>query len=423
MRLLNKTILYYLLAMIPLLAIAGFYMFNKFSDELDQRSDNELINDEIQWIRYIRAEAMNGTTFFLKTPDLAIFPVDAAATEFPSISDSYSYNQELNINTPYRVLSHVVSINGVSYQLMIRKSQEQKIVLVRNLTRMMVLVFIGLFIATLIFNWLISERLWKPFRASLNKIKSVELQKMEAIHFEETNTREFNELNASLNYMTRRMHRDYVNMKEFTENAAHEMQTPIAVVQSKLELLLQDSNLHNEQADSIAQASEALNRLSKLNQGLLLLAKIENNQFESVEQVDLAGVMQKYLRQFDELIKDKQLVVTADLQKSFLVKLHPFLADSLASNLLGNAIKYNLPGGTLVLTSTGNTLSIENSSAGGALDTNTLFQRFHSSNGQDDSSNGLGLAIVKKIAENNGLNVSYKNTNARHVFTIQAVHQ
>ena len=179
MRLLSKTILYYLLATIPLLVIAGFFLFTKFSDELDQRSDNELINDEIQWIRYIRAEAMNGTTFFLKTPDLSIFPVDAGPSEFPTITDSYSYNQELNLNTPYRVLSHVVSINGISYQLMIRKSQEQKIVLVRNLTRMMLLVFIGLLIVILVFNWLISARLWKPFRDSLNKIKSVELEKIE----------------------------------------------------------------------------------------------------------------------------------------------------------------------------------------------------------------------------------------------------
>ena len=419
MKLLSKTIWYYLLAMIPLLAIAGFYMFSKFSDELDQRSDNELISDEIQWIRYIRAEAMNGTTFYLKTPDLSIFPVDAGATEFPTISDSYSYNQELNINTPYRVLSHVVSINGINYQLMIRKSQEQKIALVRNLTRMMLMVFIGLFIATLIFNWLISERLWKPFRASLNKIKSVELQKMEAIHFEETNIKEFNELNSSLNYMTRRMYRDYVNMKEFTENAAHEMQTPIAIVQSKLELLLQDSNLHDEQAASIAQASEALNRLSKLNQGLLLLAKIENNQFESAEQVDLTAVFLKYLRQFDELIKDKQLVVDADLQKSFLVQLHPFLADSLASNLLGNAIKYNIPGGALQIITSDHDLIIENSSNTGALNHDTLFERFHSSTAKDISSNGLGLAIVRKIAENHGLKVRYEFRNERHRFSIE----
>ena len=150
-----------------------------------------------------------------------------------------------------------------------------------------------------------------------------------------------------------------------------------------------------------------------------LLAKIENNQFESVEQIDLAAVMQKYLRQFDELIKDKQLVVTAALQQSFPVKMHPFLADSLASNLLGNAIKYNVPGGILVVTSTGNTLSIENTSTGGALEENTLFQRFHAVNGKEDSSNGLGLPIVRKIAENNGLKVSYKNIDGRHVFTIQ----
>jgi len=420
MRLLNKTILYYLIAMIPLLAIAGFYLFDKFSDELDRRSDNELINDEIQWIRYIRAEAMNGTTFFLKTPDLAIFPVDAPATELPGITDSYSYNQELNLNTPYRVLSHVVNINGINYQITIRKSQEQKIALIRNLTRMMLLVLVGLFLATLIFNWMISERLWKPFRASLNKIKTAELQKMEAIHFEETNTTEFNELNASLNYMTGKMYRDYVNMKEFTENAAHEMQTPIAVVQSKLELLLQDANLHDDQARSITQASEALNRLSKLNQGLLLLAKIENNQFEPEGLINLTEIIEKYLNQFDELIKDKEILLHLNNHSAFKTRLHPFLADSLISNLLGNAIKYNVTGGKLIIESSSAELSIANSSAGAALNPATLFTRFQSSDPKNAFSHGLGLAIVKKIADNNGLTIRYLYSDHMHVFSLSA---
>jgi nitrate/nitrite-specific signal transduction histidine kinase len=117
----------------------------------------------------------------------------------------------------------VVSISGNPYQIIIRQSQEQKTALVTDVTRIMVFVFVGLFGATLIFNWAISKRLWKPFRHSLSKIRSAELQKMEAIHFEKTNIQEFNELNSSLNNMTGKMFKDYVNMKEFTENAAHEM--------------------------------------------------------------------------------------------------------------------------------------------------------------------------------------------------------
>lgn len=105
--------------------------------------------------------------------------------------------------------------------------------------------------------------------------------------------------------MTDKIYNDYVNMKEFTENAAHEMQTPIAVVLSKLELLLQDTNLKEEQEQSILQSTKALGQSSKLNKNLLLLAKIENNQFETTEESNLEEVTKKYLQFFDEFIKEK----------------------------------------------------------------------------------------------------------------------
>ncbi len=144
---------------------------------------------------------------------------------------------------------------------------------------------------------------------------------MEAIHFEETNIKEFNELNASLNYMTGKMYKDYINMKEFTENAAHEMQTPVAVVLSKVELLLQDTNLKDEQIQAVLQSTGALRQLSKLNESLLLLAKIENNQFETAEEISLADVTKKYLLLFDEFIKEKQLTLKTTFNDAFTVSL------------------------------------------------------------------------------------------------------
>lgn len=418
MKLLTKTTLYFLAALVPLLAMAGFYLFNQFSKEINYRSDKELISDEMAWTQYLETEAENGTTFILKTPDLSISPTDNAITDYPTITDIYGYSKKGSYKIPYRQLSQVVSISGNPYQIIIRQSQEQKAALVTDVTRIMLFVFVGLFGATLIFNWAISKRLWKPFRHSLNKIRSAELQKMEAIHFEETNTQEFNELNVSLNYMTSKMYKDYVNMKEFTENAAHEMQTPVAVVQSKLELLLQDSNLKDEQVQSILLSVNALRRLSSLNEGLLLLAKIENNQYETTEDISLAAVTKKYLRLFDEFIKEKQLTVKTTFNGEFTTKLHPILADSLITNLLGNAIKYNYDGGSIEIIVSAKNYHISNTSMLKPISSEKLFMRMNSSEDIDERSNGLGLAIVKKIADVNHLHIIYKAQNGRHSFDI-----
>ena len=239
---------------------------------------------------------------------------------------------------------------------------------------------------------------------------------MEAIHFEKTNIQEFNELNASLNYMTGKMYADYVNMKEFTENAAHEMQTPVAVVLSKLELLLQDDNLKDEQVQSILESTTALSRLSKLNEGLLLLAKIGNNQYETTEEIDLAELTKKYLHLFDEFIKEKQLNVKTNFQGNFIINLHPGIAGSLISNLLGNAIKYNYNGGTIEMTISKSDYHISNTSMENPIESEKLFTRLRVSGEGREPSNGLGLAIVKKIIDVNNLLIAYNAKNGIQTF-------
>jgi signal transduction histidine kinase len=417
MRLLTKTTLYFLIAMVLLLFAGGFFLYRQFNKEINHRMDEELITEEVQWIRYLQSEADNGATFILRTAEILIYPVNAPVTEYPTIEDSYAGKGKSKML--YRQLSHVVPVNGIPYQITIRRTQEQKVAMEANVTRIMLFVFAGLFAATLLFNWLISKRIWKPFRQSLQKIREAELQKMEAVHFENTNIIEFNELNTSLNAMANKIHADYVNMKEFTENAAHEMQTPLAVVQSKLELLIQDSNLNDNQVQAIVDSSTALNRLSKLNQSLLLLAKIENNQYETSELTSFTVVTKKYLKLFDELIKDKQLQVNAQFTEDFQKNLHPLLADSLVSNLIGNAIKYNYVDGNISIEVTADKYTISNTSTLPAIDESQLFKRFNKTNRHSDSSNGLGLAIVKKICDTQKLSIRYETPNGMHRFTIQ----
>lgn len=419
MRLLTRTTLYFLLAMVPLLFATGYFLFKQFSNQINEQADKELVYEEVQWIQYLEATTTGNSNFILRSPDLLIYPTEKEPATYPTIATITGTKARENVQIPYRQLTHIVNINGIPYQIVIRKSQEQKIALVANITLIMLVVFAGLFLATLLFNWFISKRIWKPFKDSLNKVRNLELQKIDAIRFEETNTREFNELNRSLNTMVQKIRGDYVNMKEFTENAAHEMQTPLAVAQSKLELLLQDESLNNAQVSSIAQATTALSRLSKLNQSLLLLAKIENDQYRATEELDLSEIVLKYLRLFEEMITVKEISVETKFEGVFKVFLHPFLADSLVSNLLGNAIKYNQQQGTIVIGINDKDFCISNTSPLAEIDTKHLFQRFQTSAKQNDQSTGLGLAIVKKIADNAHLTIRYQNQEGVHSFCLQ----
>ncbi|HEY5370766.1 MAG TPA: HAMP domain-containing sensor histidine kinase [Hanamia sp.] len=420
MKLLTKTTLYFLIAMVPLLGLAGFFLVKQFSKQINYHSDKELISEEIAWIQYLENEVDNGTTVILKTPDLSIFLTDASVTDNPTIININGLGSNED-KIPYRQLSQVVPVSGVAYQVIIRQPQEQKAALVTDVTRIMLFVLIGLFVATLIFNWVISKQLWTPFRHSLNKIRSAELQKMEATHFEKTNIYEFNELNASLNYMTGKISKDYINMKEFTENAAHEMQTPVAVVLSKLELLLQDTNLKDEQVQWVLQSVNALRQLSKLNESLLLLSKIENNQFETKEEINLVEITKKYLQLFDEFIKEKQLTIQTNFNHPFVIKLHPVLADSLIKNLLGNAIKYNYTGGSIEITISKSDYQISNTSMLEPIPSEKLFMRLNTSKQNSETSNGLGLAFVKKIADVNHLHIAYHAENRKHYFDISKI--
>ncbi|MEO6963279.1 MAG: HAMP domain-containing sensor histidine kinase, partial [Puia sp.] len=203
--------------------------------------------------------------------------------------------------------------------------------------------------------------------------------------------------------------------------AAHEMQTPLAVVQSKLELLLQDNNLTDDQVQSILQATTALTRLRNLNQNLLLLAKIENNQYETNLEISLGDVTKKYLRLFDEFVRDKQLIIETDFEKDFKIILHPLLADSLLSNLLGNAIKYNYKGGMVNIKTDRDSYRITNTSLNGPIPREKLFMRFNTSKEPGYSTNGLGLAIVKKIVDTNNLVITYAPETGKTAFLLRRI--
>ena len=189
---------------------------------------------------------------------------------------------------------------------------------------------------------------------------------------------------------------------------------PLAGIRAKVELLMQNENLDENQVPQLTSISESVNRLSRLNQSLLLLSKIENQQFVQVEMVSLRDNLEKQLDNVRELIEAKNLKLKEELTATPKLNIHPYLLDILLSNLFMNAIRHNIDGGFISIKLNGNSLSIENSGKELQVPTAQLFNRFKKGDDAGDSI-GIGLSIIRKICEASGISIDYSSAGKIHL--------
>ncbi|MDX1585524.1 MAG: HAMP domain-containing sensor histidine kinase, partial [Balneolaceae bacterium] len=253
-------------------------------------------------------------------------------------------------------------------------------------------------------GFIVSSRLFKPFRETLRKIKNFNLQSREPIQAQETGVEEFDDLNRFVEVMTEKAIADYRNLKEFAENASHELQTPLAILKGKLELLT-ETELTPEQHEYVEASHRSVKKLSRLSESLALLTKIENHEFTETEEINFTELVEESTKSFEEFIKLNGLTVEKDL-KEVKVEMHPVLADILWTNLFQNAIKHNVKGGSIRISLGDNRLRISNTGEPIDIPTEELFGRFKKADTSSESI-GLGLSIVKRIADQNGFSLNY----------------
>jgi signal transduction histidine kinase len=215
--------------------------------------------------------------------------------------------------------------------------------------------------------------------------------------------------------MTVRAQHDYKDLKTFTENASHELLTPIAVINSKLDTLIQTDNFSERQSKLLTDLYSAVSRLSRLNQSLLLLVKIENRLLTDQQHINLKQLIEEMLLQLEDIFADKQISVSADLEDKELLG-STYLMEILLNNLIINAVRHNHAGGNIIIKLTSVGLIVKNTGHDAALPENKIFTRFHKSSGSDGS--GLGLTISKQICENFGFSLRYQYQSAHHTFII-----
>lgn len=258
----------------------------------------------------------------------------------------------------------------------------------------------------------------------------------------DSDTKEFSRLNTALNRLMTGNMKSYRTQKEFTENASHELQTPLAVFRSKLDILLQQPDLTENQAAIVQDLYQMTDRLSHLNRNLLLLAKMENSQFSREDSFDVVAVLNELLPCLENLAPG--LTVRKDIQVSKLcLKANKSLFESLVNNLIVNAVRHNRPDGEIRVTVTSDSLSVSNTSNEPALDPATIFTRFNhrlsnhrtgvttcaeiesdADNGLEEAGigNGLGLSIVKSICDYHSWQITYSYLPGTHTFTVRFAH-
>ena len=188
----------------------------------------------------------------------------------------------------------------------------------------------------------LSLKIWKPFYNTLDELKEFSHDKIGFKLSSDSQLYEFTELNKVLEKLTEKVISDYQSLKRFTEDASHEIQTPLAVIQSKLETLMQYPDLNKDQAELINSPMYTLLRISKLTQTLLLLTKIANDQFPEKRSINISDLIGEKINMFEDLISGKSLVLDKDIKPECFIDTNFFLAESLVLNLLGNAVKHSI---------------------------------------------------------------------------------
>jgi signal transduction histidine kinase len=318
---------------------------------------------------------------------------------------------------PVRCIDGCITINEKFYRVTINLSLVPTDDLIWSIFALQSILLLFFLLAILLINKRISKTLWHPFYSSLKTIQGFELTQRAFPGFKKSGIDEFDEMNHQIEQLLNKNHKIFLSQKEFTENAAHEMQTPLAIFQGQFENLLQTTPLSEEQAGMIDDMEINNQRLIKLNRSLLLLAKIENGEREIKEFLNVTELTGQLVNSFKSVFQKKQLTVSTRYNGILQANMNRSLLEVLIGNLLSNAERHNIDCGVIRVETNATTFVIRNTGPAKALEPEDMYKRF-SKKGDDQEGMGLGLSIIHQICRVNRLHLQYEYENNFHIFRV-----
>lgn len=352
-------------------------------------------------------------------PILEIRKMSKKAPETSWVKDTLVFDPIEEDNELFREVGAVRKIKYTKYHVVVRQVILEPHDYVQTIAFPLLLVLIVLVVGGVITSRSLSRKLWEPFYRDLDQLSSFSIQNGEALEVTKSGIDEFEELNAVLQSLTAKLISDYKSLKQFSENASHEMQTPLAIISSKLEEAIQTEGLTEDQSVAIGAAMAAANRLSKLNQQLVWMTKIDNRQYDKTETLNIADILSEQIWQYKDQMDGKKIELETDIAPKIIKQGNAALVASLCTNLISNAIKHNQEeGGSIQIRLDEHSLSISNTGPVYDTEASTLFDRFNIGNPHSESM-GLGLSIAQSICNFHNWGIDYAQEDNRHLFTVQ----
>ncbi|MFN3404735.1 MAG: sensor histidine kinase [Cytophagaceae bacterium] len=415
MKLLQKTTLYYLVYSLFIFIIGSVLFYYLVRIVLLDSIDDALHQEKLQLIANLDYEKIDKG--IKPSAHVVIEPVKGKFSGQDKYSTEVIYDPIRGEYEDYRQIESYHRNKDQWYRILIQQNLTEAEYLMKSILPVELGLFLILLIGVLLMNSFVLNKIWQPFYTLMDKLRKYELSKSKVIKYEHAGIDEFRELNLSVEKMTERIYNDFQRQKEFIENSSHELQTPLAIIRNKLELLIQSKNLSESDMELVERIFEAVTRLSNLNKNLLLLSKIENRQFSEREEIEVALKVSKSLSNLEEQLKEKNISVNLEITNPCKIYSNKILVEIMINNLLTNAIRHNFSDGKIFIKVSDRTLVIENTGKPLSSSPDEMFQRFKKSSGSENSI-GLGLNIVKKICEYFDYEVSYQTFNTLHVFKI-----
>jgi len=417
MKLITKFVLIYLTVTIIVLGIAGFVSYHVIKGELDNELKWRFL-DRVERVTYLLEQGKNFENTVQDDDDtnLKIVALPNRVEPNVEIRDTLVWHDRLQQMENNLKLVAYRNVDGSAYRITTYGALVESDDITEAVIQILLWILGLQVIGAVGVGFIVSNRLFKPFRKTLERIKNFSLQDKKPITTEETSVAEFDDLNKFVEQMTSKAISDYKNLKEFAENASHELQTPLSIIKGKLELLT-ETDLSPEQYQFVEDSQRSVKKLSRLSESLALLTKIENHEFVETEEVNLSELIEESTQAFDEFIALNGLTVEADVEDDVFVQMHPVLADILWTNLFQNAIKHNVEEGSIDISLNSQRLRISNTGDPLSSTPDELFRRFIKDN-VDSNSIGLGLAIIKRIADQYHYTISYTYEDGWHTVKI-----
>ncbi len=337
----------------------------------------------------------------------------------PSSDSTYTlirFDTFMNDREQFRCLTTDIRVNGKLLRVLIETNMEEIDETILAIAAVTIFFFIVLLAGFVYINRKTSLRVWRPFYETLNSLHAFRLEGGKPAALPESQVTEFTDLNQGLDRLMEASLASYKQQKEFTENASHELQTPLAVVKSKLDLLLQSRSLDQPQMQILEDAYQAINRVTRINKNLLLLAKIEHAQFDQQQEISVPGLLTALSAQFADRFENSGVRYTQQVGKMTL-QANPMLLEILLTNLLVNALRYTPVAGSVSVRADQRKLIFANTGTS-PLDEQNLFRRFAQASSEHAGS-GLGLAIAREICERYNWQITYDFDCGHHHFTVQ----